>query len=313
MTFAQLYRTTMHKTNGDLLTPVLLFSRLQGTKKFLLESSAKYEKLGRYSFIGANPHKTYRGHGNELVEQSHLTGATYRYEGELIALLKQVIPRIINRTDYPFTGGAIGTIQSINGTLHAEFQVYDTLIIFDHLTEELIVIHTNIEAEAREVQFEQLLQQLLGGEHNEFGDYHFTESTVSGDYFSLYRDLRVASPAPYMFYIEQEERTVIGTAPNSFIRVHEGHVKAADVGEVAQVCKTFEQGKGELLPTAHAIDALATAVPTLSPSGAAGYIGFNGQIDFARCTTTIFIENGEVTCDDPTNFPLPKGGASCNS
>ena len=40
-------RTTIKKVNGDCLTPVLIFNRLQGTRKFLLESSAKHETTGR--------------------------------------------------------------------------------------------------------------------------------------------------------------------------------------------------------------------------------------------------------------------------
>lgn len=42
-------RTKMKTINGDSLTPILIFRRLQGTHKFLLESSAQHEGAGRYS------------------------------------------------------------------------------------------------------------------------------------------------------------------------------------------------------------------------------------------------------------------------
>ncbi|MGM9943398.1 MAG: metal ABC transporter ATP-binding protein, partial [Lysinibacillus sp.] len=143
-------RTTIKKVNGDCLTPVLIFNRLQGTRKFLLESSSKHETTGRYSFIGANPRKTYTGSGTTLTEISHLTGKSYSYEGDLVRSLKQVMPRVSNHTEYPFTGGAIGTIrfnreQSTIPAVH--FQVYDTIVIYDHVKDELTVIHTNIDAE----------------------------------------------------------------------------------------------------------------------------------------------------------------------
>ena len=48
MSLKQRFRTSMKKVNGDLLTPISIFQRLQGKRKFLLESSAKYE--GNRSF-----------------------------------------------------------------------------------------------------------------------------------------------------------------------------------------------------------------------------------------------------------------------
>ena len=51
----------MKKIDGDSLTPILIFRRMQGKQKFLLESSSKHEGSGRYSFMGMNPLKSYRG------------------------------------------------------------------------------------------------------------------------------------------------------------------------------------------------------------------------------------------------------------
>ena len=105
-------RTKMKTINGDSLTPILIFRRLQGTHKFLLESSAQHEGAGRYSFIGANPRKTYKGVGDEIEEYSYKTGKTYTHKGDLFVLLKRLMPRISNTTEFPFSGGAIGYIGS---------------------------------------------------------------------------------------------------------------------------------------------------------------------------------------------------------
>ena len=93
MAIKQRFRTSMKKINGDVLTPISIFQRLQGERKFLLESSTKYEGNGRYSFIGVSPRKTYRGSKNNLRFITFNKQTLY-YEGELISLLKQVMPRI---------------------------------------------------------------------------------------------------------------------------------------------------------------------------------------------------------------------------
>ncbi len=47
----------IEELNGDSLTPITVFTRLNGRKKFLMESSLKHEEKGKYSFVGMNPYK----------------------------------------------------------------------------------------------------------------------------------------------------------------------------------------------------------------------------------------------------------------
>lgn len=365
MMFQHKLRTTVKKVNGDCLTPVLIFNRLQGTRKFLLESSAKHESTGRYSFIGANPRKTYTGSNTTLTEISHLTGKSYSYEGDLVRLLKQVMPRVSNNTEYPFTGGAIGYIrfnreQSTIPAVH--FQVYDTIIIYDHVKDELTVIHTNIDAEMKEPNIEDIIDQILNGtatHSNEFSLGTFTEQTsqqqfeeqvtkaqqlitageateivlsrklqadFSGDAFSLYRELRVKLPSPYLYYIEFGDHTVIGASPESVVSVYNGHLTTTTATGVDTICaKASIQSDGTtvpwtLSPTLHAIDALTHLLPADSVTGqpkkvaekaiqeieqeqralyggAIGYIGFNGQIDFALASRTLLVQQDKVTTE----------------
>lgn len=49
------------KQNADTLTPIGIYKNLQGTKKFLLESSFQHAEKGKYSFIGANPYQEFVG------------------------------------------------------------------------------------------------------------------------------------------------------------------------------------------------------------------------------------------------------------
>lgn len=349
----QKLRTTIEKINGDLLTPILIFQRLSGKQKFLLESSAKYESAGRYSFIGANPRKTYKGAGTTLTEISHLTNQTYSYEGDLVALLKQVMPRISNHTDLPFTGGAIGYIrfnreQAAIPAVH--FQVYETLIVFDHLTQSITIIHTNIDAEQKEADIASIIEQIKSPSKTEISDVtvspfeeqlsteeldlrqkafhkqvdngHVTfarkqQATLEGSAFNYYRQLRIDNPSPYMYYIDFDDHTVLGTGANSIISVSNGQVRTTTSGiERVAVKDTIKQTKdlfeAQLHPTYHAIDALTQLLPTDQASGtpketalevirsveanernlfggAIGYIGFNGQIDFTAANDAILV------------------------
>ena len=46
----------------------------------------------------------------------------------------------------------------------------------------------------------------------------------NGDPFSLYRKLRKRNPSPYMYYMEFDDHVVVGTSPESFVRVSDGKV-----------------------------------------------------------------------------------------
>src|SRR6266550_1054320 len=50
---------------GDTLTPVSAFCKLQeGDWSFLFESVVGGERIGRYSFLGAGPFRTFEARGN---------------------------------------------------------------------------------------------------------------------------------------------------------------------------------------------------------------------------------------------------------
>ncbi|MEG0450745.1 MAG: anthranilate synthase component I family protein [Lysinibacillus sp.] len=262
-------RTTMKKINGDSLTPILIFRRLQGSHKFLLESSAQHEGAGRYSFIGSNPRKTYVGTNDGITEYAYESGQTYTHQGELFVLLKRLMPRISNTTEFPFSGGAVGYVgynaaqkfTADDETLdlpNVHFHIYETIIVFDHVTDEITLIHTNIEAEKQQPDLDALAHHILFGETSEDTVYeyeameetqleHFTEvvekvkaaienehtrvvlskrftASLKGDPLALYRKLRKENPAPYMYYVTFDDHVVMGTSPDSLIRVKGDHV-----------------------------------------------------------------------------------------
>lgn len=325
----QTVRTTAKTVNGDLLTPISIFQRLHGQRKFLLESSDKYGGAGRYSFIGTNPRKLYHGNEEALTDYHYIHDKTYVYEGELLRSIKQVMPRVSSNTELPFTGGAIGYIDTHKQ--EALFQIYDTLIIFDHLTDTLTIFHTNIEAEHQTPNFEEVLAQLFTARPTEQTSYTLTpfvnqQATFTGDPLALYRKLRVQLASAYLYYIEFDDKTIIGAEQESLLSVQNRHVSANLFTPIAvdvqqrfkSICVegstqldesvTTTKLNGALQPTLHPIEALAQFVPK---TGALGYIGFNGQLDFTQMARSITIsEQQAITQNEDAFNVFVTGGAN---
>lgn len=261
-------RVTKRKIEGTSLTPDLIFRRLKGHHRFLLESSSQHERSGRYSFIGVNPVKAYRGTAGKLEEVVYSTGKTYSHEGELYTLLKRLMPRIAVDGEYPLMGGAVGYIGygAAQVTGHRSglpdvcFNIYDTIIIFDHLLNEVILLHTEIHPEYAKPDLDVLVELITTGEVEEerdvsVSDYRCAlskqefedrvrlaqefiakgvveqvvlsrklEADIEGDPFALYQRLRKQNPSPYMYYMEFEDHTIIGASPESLVKVTNGKV-----------------------------------------------------------------------------------------
>lgn len=431
-------RTTMKKLNGDSLTPILIFRKMKGKRKFLLESSSKHEGSGRYSFIGMDPLKSYSGRDGRIEEHVYETGKKYSHEGNLFVLLKRLMPRISDDIDFPFTGGAVGYVgygAARNGANRHEddlgfpdvnFNIYETIIVFDHVLNEVTVLHTEISEVQKTPDLDELADSLLSGREQEESGVELSDYTCAvtqqqfedlvreakthieageveqivlsrrlvadfnGDPFSLYRKLRKQNPSPYMYYMEFDDHIVVGTSPESLVRVSDGKVMTnpiagtrrrgkdeaedaalekellEDPKELAEhdmlvelgrsdmegICETdsvqvtsykevvryehvmhlVSEVEGKLSPVLHPLDALTACMPagtvTGTPKkrameliddlekmdrgiygGAIGYIGFNGNMDFALTIRTMIVKDGKahvqagagiVAASDPT-------------
>lgn len=331
----QSVRTTIQKMKADLLTPVTIFKRLQGQHKFLLESSTKYEDAGRYSFIGVNPRKTYKGEQQTLMDILHDNDRSYSYEGPLMQTLKQVMPRVSSVTDFPFIGGAVGYVRYGAGTKYLEnealpevqFHIYDTLIIFDHIKDELTIAHTNIDAEHQQTDISSILKQLqtiqsedttsfqlTNMQYEQAGNLQSVKATTTGDAFELYRKLRIQLPGAYLYYMEFDDHTIIGSSKDSFLAVTKNALQAFTKNDEQQVNTKQSLQKvamnvegaslleGQLQPGLHSLDALNAILPPMpieksnssinkkAFGSVIGYIGFNGQIDFTLAEQVLLIE-----------------------
>lgn len=259
-------RVTVRKLEGDGLTPVSVFRRLKGKRKFLLESSGARDGSGRYSYIGQNPAKVFRAEDGVLEELDCRSGKTYRHEGDPVMLLKRLLPRISATAEFPFTGGAVGAIGYGAAGLDSRHEktgpdvllnVYAGLVVFDHLLGTVSIVQTDL-GDGAEQEARQLEKEILEGEEQQDGGFSLGEfasetdrpafeqavrqvkrhiaggslyqavlsrelrAAFEGDPFSLYRRLRKRNPSPYMYFIDLGETAVVGTSPESLVKVKDG-------------------------------------------------------------------------------------------
>src|SRR5690625_4819848 len=98
------------KKNADTLTPIGIFKRLTGTKKFLLESSFEHEKKGKYSYIGSDPYLEIIGHDHQTTVINHETGEKNQVDQKPLQYFQENLPQIELDLPLPFIGGEIGSI-----------------------------------------------------------------------------------------------------------------------------------------------------------------------------------------------------------
>ncbi|MFD0827967.1 anthranilate synthase component I [Neobacillus sp. M.A.Huq-85] len=272
----------VQELKGDTLTPISILKKISGKKKFLLESSHKYNDSGRYSFIGADPALELIATGNDaqLIKRN---GEETILRGNPLEILKRLLPKMeMNETPFPFIGGAVGYVgydivrqyedigPSLENSLNmpdVHLMFYEELIVFDHLQEKVMVCGLPILEESDPIQIEKRIQErveelkqpdyFLEEEPCQFNGYESEttketfinnvkkakEHILAGDIFqvvlsrrmksafqgtplSIYRKHRANNPTPYMFYIDFEPYTVIGSSPESLIKVREKQVIA---------------------------------------------------------------------------------------
>ncbi len=151
--------TPVAKTlSADLLTPVGAFLSIAERQKyaFLLESVEGGEKIGRYTFLGAQPRAVITARGQELTIRE---GSKVRkQQGSVIELLRKQLrqhkPATIAGLP-PFTSGGVGyfaydmvrQFERLPATTKDDthfpdcvFTFYDRLLAFDHLRHQVHIL-----------------------------------------------------------------------------------------------------------------------------------------------------------------------------
>jgi anthranilate synthase component 1 len=259
---------------ADLDTPVSAYLKLRDLQpRFLLESVEGGERLARYSFLGFGDALEVRMDSQGLIvngEASPRPANQQQYLDALRAALAQA-PRPGPVVDgLPFAGGLVGVsgydvvrlFERLPQTTALQTNVPDaafvapaSLLVFDHLTRRVALLHDGPETERRELR-QEVIRCLRGAIPNGNGEVaigdaeaSFTEAEfcervdackeyiASGDIyqivisvlfrgrsnvppFEVYRALRLLNPSPYMFFLEFGDLKVVGSSPEALVRLH---------------------------------------------------------------------------------------------
>ena len=259
---------------GDLDTPVSAFMKLAAFgPRFLLESVEGGERLGRYSFIGFGDGLEVRLDESGLVVGSerrrcrraalscwraarragagaaaaarHRRRAARRRPGRLRGLRRGALLR-----------AAAGARCAGAGVPALHYVAPRSVLVFDHLTRGIALLHAGAEAERRSLRAE-VVRALRGALPNgrRRGRYAAARRGVLArattwracgarrntlppatctswcspaasagrhelDPFQAYRALRLINPSPYMYYCALGDVTVVGSSPEALVKLN---------------------------------------------------------------------------------------------
>jgi anthranilate synthase component 1 len=261
---------------ADLDTPVSAYLKLAPFRpRFLLESVEGGERLARYSFIGFGDCLDVRLDAAGLfVGGVHSPRPQSRLEflNALRGALAQAPQPLPEVPGVPLLGGLVGYtaydavryFERVPGrsldaaeTPHAHYVAPRSLLVFDHLTRSVALLHDGTEAERQSLRRE-VVRALRGAVPAILLPGRFSPATPSltqdahaarvrrvqeyiaaGDVYQLvlasrfegrhalapfevYRALRLLNPSPYMFFCELGDITVVGSSPEALVKCHRG-------------------------------------------------------------------------------------------
>ncbi|MFL6578571.1 MAG: anthranilate synthase component I family protein, partial [Povalibacter sp.] len=264
---------------ADLDTPVSAYMKLKPFRpRFLLESVEGGERLARYSFIGFGDCLEVRLDDRGLTIDGKTQPAPETQKELLDALraaLAQAPQPAPNIPGVPLLGGLVGVAgydlvrrferlpskaRSLEPTPEAHYLAPRSLLVFDHLTRGVALLHAGSEAERLALRKE-VIQALRGPiptsnkrityapatgslseaeflqgvartkEYIAAGDVYQLVLSVrfsgqcSLDPFETYRALRLLNPSPYMYYCDLGDCVVVGSSPEALVKLSGGRAQ----------------------------------------------------------------------------------------
>ena len=282
---------------ADLDTPVSTWLKLAPLRpRYLLESVEGGVHLARYSFLGFGAVLEFRLDADGLQTGS---GQRARPEGRdaLLNALRETLARAPRLApvvpDLPFSGGLVGVsaydlVRHFERLPHpplhpnnpqapeAAYLAAESLLVFDHLTRRIALLHAGSETERQQLRAEiirllrgalppapvagrqestgqslsreQFLQAVAASKESiTLGDVYqlvlsvqFT-GTHSLSPFEAYRALRLLNPSPYMFFIDLGDLQVAGSSPEALVKLRRGHASLRPIAGTRPRGATPEQ------------------------------------------------------------------------
>lgn len=261
---------------ADLDTPVSAYLKLGALKpRFLLESVEGGERLARYSFLGFGDALEVRMDADALyVDGESRPRPTCQAEYlEALRAALAAAPRPGPAVEgLPFDGGLVGVsgydvvrlFEKLPRSTDAQSSIPDaafvapaSLLVFDHLTRRVALLHAGPEDERKALRSDviRLLRGAIPAGNGKvtttptqasFTAEEFSarvdackEYIASGDIyqivmsvlfrgrsnvapFEVYRALRLLNPSPYMFFFDFGELKVVGSSPEALVKLNGG-------------------------------------------------------------------------------------------
>jgi anthranilate synthase component 1 len=261
---------------ADLDTPVSAYLKLAPFRpRFLLESVEGGERLARYSFIGFGDCLEVRLDERGLTVDGRTTPAPSS-QRELLDALRAALAKAPQPTPHipgvPLLGGLVGVAgydlvrhferlpnraRIIEPTPEAHYLAPRSLLVFDHLTRGVALLHAGPDAERLALRKE-VIQALRGpvpmsGKRVRYsppigslteaqfieGVHRTKEYIAAGDVYQLvlsvrfsgqcelepfetYRALRLLNPSPYMYFCDLGDYVVVGSSPEALVKLSNG-------------------------------------------------------------------------------------------
>ncbi|MFP7472399.1 anthranilate synthase component I [Niallia taxi] len=163
----------IEKLEGDTLTPISIYQKLTGEKKFLLESSLKHEASGRFSIIGSDP--VFELIGNGPVTTVRRKDSVETVDEKALDLVKKLLPVQDLQLPYglPINAGAVGYVgydnirqyENIGPEAKDELKLpdvhlmfFEDFVIFDHLEQTVYLVASPLTDETTEEQLKNRLE-----------------------------------------------------------------------------------------------------------------------------------------------------------
>lgn len=285
-------KTTYRSILADTLTPVAMYMRLRDTYpgSILLESNEYGQRSNSYSFLCCNPVASFEVNYKNIT--STFPDGTERVEkfsknyklAQGLETFKNHFDAIKTDTAYP-TNGLFGYLsydavqlfenikfkereeQGSNIPL-AHYQVFQTVIVFDHYYNRVHVYDNSYEGKASKIDeilavinhrdVAQYDFKTHGIETSELTDADFIalvekgkqhcrrgdvfqivlsrkfKQAYHGDDFNVYRQLRAINPSPYLFYFDYGNFRIMGSSPEAQLLIND---KTASIQPIAGTYK----------------------------------------------------------------------------
>jgi anthranilate synthase component 1 len=147
---------------------------------------------------------------------------------DLVARLRQPVPRKAALLDYKRTNGQLGTTtQQVPERLAnhpAVRQVVEAQSSEMPTLPSSVPVISNVTREEYEANVERAKEYIAAGDIFQVVPSQRFSRPTSADSFTIYRALRTVNPSPYMFYLHTDEGDLVGASPEMLVRVQEGDI-----------------------------------------------------------------------------------------